>query len=68
MTKHLISKYFLFDDVMFVSAYLKAKNDGNSHMLKISRNDIVLFACLEKEFDDLWVRSVVPARVVDGRV
>ncbi len=63
-----IIKMLMFDDVMFVSAYLKAKNDSNTHMLKILRNDIVLFACLEKEFDDLWVRSVVPARVVDGRV
>jgi hypothetical protein len=63
-----IIKMLMFDDVMFVSAYLKAKNDRNTHMLRISRNDIVLFACLEKEFDDLWVRSVVPARVIDGRV
>ena len=63
-----IIKMLIFDDVMFISAYLKAKNDRNTHMLRITRNDLVLFASLEKEFDDLWVHSVVPAHIIDGRL
>jgi hypothetical protein len=58
----------LFDNVMFISAYMKAKNDLNTHMLRITREDVVLFTCLEKEFDNLWEQSSVLGSIIDGRV
>lgn len=63
-----ILKMLLFDNVMFISAYMKAKNDLNTHMLRITREDVVLFTCLEKEFDNLWEQSPVLGSIIDGRV
>jgi hypothetical protein len=61
-------KLLLFDDVMFVSVYIRAKNDLNTPMLRIAREQIVLFTGFEKEFDDLWERAVTPETIMDGRV
>lgn len=53
-------KILLFDDVMFVSSYAsgKPKNDHNTEMLYMRRDETPLFIGFEKLFDDLWKRSV----------
>jgi hypothetical protein len=61
-------KLLLFDDVMFVSAFIEPNNDRNANMLRITREGTPLFKGLENHFDDLWKRSVPPANVLDGRV
>ncbi len=61
-------KLLLFDDVMFFSVYLRAKNDLNTPMLRITREEPVLFSGLEKEFEDLWERAIKPESIIDGRV
>ena len=50
-------KLLVFDDTMFVSAFLGPKSDDNVRMYQMSRQGNVLFAGLENMFDDLWQRS-----------
>ncbi|HEV2583171.1 MAG TPA: hypothetical protein VGT44_20085 [Ktedonobacteraceae bacterium] len=61
-------KMLMFDDSMFVSVYIKAKNDRNTNMLRVRREHQVLFTGLERDFDDLWKRSFAAKDVLDGRV
>lgn len=58
-------KLLLFDDIMFVSAFIEPKNDQNANMLRITRQGTPLFKGLEKHFDDLWKRSVSPGEALD---
>lgn len=60
-------KLLLFDDVMFVSAFIEPKNDHNAHMLRITREGTPLFKGLENHFDDLWRRSVSPGKMLEER-
>jgi hypothetical protein len=53
-------KVLLFDDVMFVSAFVAAKNDHNAKMFQITREGEPLFTGLERHFDDLWQHSTFP--------
>ncbi|SRR6266566_5379990 len=52
-----IFKILIFDDVMFVSAFIGSKNDRNAKMWRMTRKGNPLFAGLEKYFDDLSKRS-----------
>ena len=52
-----IFKILLFDDVIFVSAFIQAKSDYNVKMLQIRKGGNPLFSSFEKYFDDLWQRS-----------
>jgi len=54
-----IFKILLFDDVMFVSAFVAPKNDRNAKMWRMIREGNPLFAGLERYFDDLSKRSDV---------
>jgi hypothetical protein len=49
-----IFKILLFDNVMFVSAFIQAKSDYNVKMLQITREGNALFESFEKYFDNLW--------------
>jgi hypothetical protein len=60
-------KLLLFDDTMFVSAFIEPKNDQNSNMLRITREGTPLFKGLENHFDESWKHSVTPTSVLDGR-
>ena len=61
-------KILLFDDIMFVSAYIKPKNDRNTKMFRITREEPLLFTGLERSFDDLWMRSFSPDDVVGRKI
>ncbi len=61
-------KILMFDDIMFVSAYIKPKNDRNTKMFRITREEPLLFTGLERNFDDLWKRAVSPDKATGGRV
>jgi hypothetical protein len=54
-----IFKILLFDEVMFVSSYVQAKNDDQVKMFRITQEGNPLFTGLEKFFDDLWQKSQV---------
>lgn len=54
-----IFKILLFDDVMFVSAFVAPKNDRNAKMWRMVREGNPLFAGLERYFDDLSKRAEV---------
>lgn len=55
-------KILLFDDVMFVSSFAGQgpKNDRNTRMFRMVREENPLFAGLEKLFDELSKRSAPP--------
>lgn len=53
-------KILLFDDIMFVSAFIRSKNDDFVKMIKMSRENNPLFAGFEKYFDVLWDTSSKP--------
>lgn len=53
-------KILLFDDIMFVSAFVTSKNDDFARMFKMVREKNPLFAGFEKHFDVLWENSNVP--------
>ncbi len=53
-------KILLFDDVMFVSAFTEPKNDHNAKMIKIMRNENLLFIGLERYFDEFWMGAKAP--------
>ena len=55
-----IFKILLFDDIMYVSPIIGAKNDNNARMLQITRGH-PLFAGFENLFDDLWQNSQRPS-------
>lgn len=53
-------KVLLFDDIMFVSAFVTAKNDDYAKMFKMVREDNPLFAGFENHFDMIWDTSSIP--------
>jgi hypothetical protein len=55
-----IFKMLMFDDVMFITAYIGPKNDDNAPMFQITREGNPLFSGFEKYFDELWKRSASP--------
>lgn len=55
-----IFKLLMFDDIMFITAYMEAKNDDNTKMFQIMRGENLFFSGFEKYFDELWKRSVFP--------
>lgn len=61
-------KMLLFDDAMFISAYIKSKNDRDTQMVRVTREHPILYTGLERDFDDLWKRAVTISDVLDGRV
>jgi hypothetical protein len=61
-------KILMFDDIMFVSVYIKPKNDHNTKMFRITREEPLLFTGLERNFDDLWKHAVSPDKATDGRI
>ena len=61
-------KILLFDNVMFVSAYIQPDNDRYTKMFRITREEPLLFTGLERSFDDLWIRSFSPDEVAGGRI
>jgi hypothetical protein len=60
-------KMLLFDETMFVSTYIRPKNDPDTQMLRISREQSLLFTGFERDFDDLWKRSLTVDEVYDRR-
>jgi transcriptional regulator with XRE-family HTH domain len=52
-------KILLFDDIMFVSAFITAKNDDFVRMIKMMRENNPLFAGFENYFDLLWDNSSI---------
>ncbi len=61
-------KMLLFDETMFVSTYIRPKNDRDTQMIRITREQLLLFTGLERNFDDLWKRSLAVDEVLDRRV
>lgn len=53
-------KILLFDDIMFVSAFVTSKNDDFVKMFKIVRENNPLFTGFENYFDFLWENSNLP--------
>lgn len=55
-------KILIFDDVMFVSSFIEGrpKNDRNTKMFLLTREENPLFLGLEHLFDELWQRSATP--------
>jgi transcriptional regulator with XRE-family HTH domain len=52
-----IFKILLFDEVMFVSAFIGPKNDDNAKMFRMARDGNPLFIGFERLFDELWNSS-----------
>jgi hypothetical protein len=48
----------MFDNVMFITALIEAKNDKKAKMYQLTREGNPLFLGIEKYFDELWNRSV----------
>jgi hypothetical protein len=61
-------KMLLFDETMFVSTYIRPKNDRDTQMIRITREHLLLFTGLERDFDDLWKRSLAVDEALDRRV
>jgi transcriptional regulator with XRE-family HTH domain len=53
-------KLLLFDNILFVSAYISSKNDDNAAMFKLTREGNPLFVGFERLFDELWKDSTHP--------
>lgn len=53
-------KMLVFDDILFVSAFVTEKNDKNTAMLKMRRAGNPLFEGLERDFDRLWRHAIDP--------
>lgn len=51
-------KILMFDDVMFFSCYVSAKNDSQTPMLRIVGKDTFLYKGLDGYFDALWQRAM----------